>query len=486
MSALLTQTEKLEENIRNALKWQGPYPANWVPPHPGVDHDVVIVGGGQTGVAAAYGLRRRGVARVSVIDAAREGESMWTSIARMNLLRTPKFMPGPELGNTLLSFRAWYETQRGAEAFDALPRISRTDWAAYLEWFRKAVNVEVRHETRLLDIEPVKEGLRLHLDVKGERRSEITRKLVLATGFAGGGGSNVPDFIRTLPKSLWAHTNEQIDFVSLKGRRVAVLGVGPSGFDAAAVALETGAGAVHLFSRRDHITYAPNRPPAKMPFGKFFPGAEENFPFLPDDVRWRHQSILDEAGASTPVDSIDRATRFDHFHIHLGVKDLRIEPSVNATDGLVFLDGDARHEFDFLIAATGFRVDLGLRPELRNIAGDILLWGDRYQPEWGERNPVAELYPYLGQGFEFLEKVPGRAPWLADIHCFNIAASLSIGRYVSDIPSLSSLPLLIKTIVRDLFLADYDHHLEEINGPSLFSIFANDMDPYKKAIWNGA
>jgi len=47
-----------------------PEPGNWVPDHPGIDCNVVIVGGGQTGGVFAFALRRAGVCKVTVIDSA--------------------------------------------------------------------------------------------------------------------------------------------------------------------------------------------------------------------------------------------------------------------------------------------------------------------------------------------------------------------------------------------------------------------------------
>ena len=60
----------------------------------------------------------------------------------------------------------------------------------------------------------------------------------------------MPDFVRNLPADRRAHTCEIIDFERLKGKTVAVLGVGASAMDNAAVALEHGAAELHVFCRR--------------------------------------------------------------------------------------------------------------------------------------------------------------------------------------------------------------------------------------------
>ena len=47
-----------DADARNALRLAGPDPQNWVPERPGIDHNVTIVGGGQSGSAFAFALRR--------------------------------------------------------------------------------------------------------------------------------------------------------------------------------------------------------------------------------------------------------------------------------------------------------------------------------------------------------------------------------------------------------------------------------------------
>src|SRR5260370_29442257 len=89
---------------RNALRLIGPDPQNWVPERPGpdgrpIDHNVLIVGGGQSGCAFAFALRRAGIGRVTVIDRADEAAAgVWLDAARRNVLRIANSLPGPLLG----------------------------------------------------------------------------------------------------------------------------------------------------------------------------------------------------------------------------------------------------------------------------------------------------------------------------------------------------------------------------------------------------
>lgn len=471
---LTTQTER-------ALRWAGRDPADWVRPRVGVDHNVVVVGGGQSGVAIAYGLRRKGVGRVSVIDQAQPGQAgIWRSIARMHQLRTPKTLAGPEQGNPALSFRAWYETLNGPAAFDALDRIPRLAWADYLAWFQQATATEVRYGTRLLEIEPQGDLLRLHLEADGVRRVETTRKLVLANGYAGAGGPNIPGFVRALPPHVWTHTTGRIPLEALAGKVVGVIGAGSSAFDAAAVALESGAAEVHLFSRRSYIDYqAPAGPaPAAPPLDRGHANVLELTYELPDVVRWRNFLLGDRRVASVPLDSIQRAVAFKGFHIHL---DTNLADVAMTTNGKVSAKvGSRTRRFDHLIAGTGYRIDLSAQPELARVHESIALWRDRYRPDAGEESPAGESHPYLGAGFEFLPRAASGAEFLRNIHCFNLAASLSFGKPVGDVPSVADHPRLLAAISRDLYREGVDvaAHARFIDAP----LAAPNPSPYERAV----
>src|ERR1700738_2611977 len=184
-----------DDVARETLRLIGHDPQNWVSDRDGLEHNVVVVGGGQAGSAFAFALRRAGIGEVSVIDAAPDNAKagVWLTSARMHKLRTPKSLPGPELGLPALRFQAWYEARYSAAAYESFDRIPRLDWAAYLDWYRKQVGVSVRYDTRLVRIEPATGHLLLYLEKGGTTRVETTRKLVLATGFAGSGGPYVPD-----------------------------------------------------------------------------------------------------------------------------------------------------------------------------------------------------------------------------------------------------------------------------------------------------
>lgn len=462
-----------------ALRLLGPAPANWVPAQAGIDHNVLVVGGGQTGSAFAFALQRAGIGGVSVIDAA-AGTSqagVWLTRARMHKLRTLKNLVGPEGPVTALGFQAWYEARHGQEAYAAIDRIPRTAWAEYLDWFRGITGTAVRYGTRLVRFEPVEGGavphFRLHLEVNGEPRIETARKLIFANGVAGSGAPFIPDLLASaVSQGLAAHTGHAIDFGALAGKTVAVIGAAASAFDAAAVALESGAAAVHLFARRDRLAATPV---ARV---RGYPGLYDNYLALPDATRWHHAARYRRLGTTPPPDSVQRVLKFPHFHLHLSspwqgaeVRDGKVVASVN----------DESFRFDFAIAGTGYTHELSQRPELAGLADVVLRWRDRFEPPAHERDDELGAAPYLGAGLELLEKTPGTAPWLRDIHIYNPGGFASTGLPLGDVPSIRGyVPAVVRRISEDLLLADFALHEERTRAevPPDF-----DESLYASAIW---
>ncbi|MGY4502155.1 cation diffusion facilitator CzcD-associated flavoprotein CzcO [Bradyrhizobium sp. GM24.11] len=277
---------------------------------------------------------------------------------------------------------------------------------------------------------------------------------------------------RDLPKALYAHTSETIDFEGLRDKSVAVLGSAASAFDAAAVALETGVREVHLFARRDALASEP------VIRTRGYPGAYDNYGSLPDAVRW-HQAIrFRRAGSTPPPDAVARAVKFSNFHLHLAT------PWTSAKSfgqRLLATTPQGDIAFDFTIVGTGYQVDLARRPELAAFSDEILLWRDRFSPPADQPDDILGAHPYLGLGHEFLEKQPGHAPYLRNIHVFNPAAFVSFGLPIGDVPSFKrDIPGVVARISRDLFLDDLPAHEARINGQ-----IADDFEPalYASSVW---
>ena len=447
----------LEAELARQLSLIGHGGADWTRPraHPeGHVHDVVIVGGGQSGLAAAFGLLRERVSNILVIDENPAGfEGPWDTYARMITLRTPKDLNPIDHGIPALSYRAWWEAQHGAEGWAALGRIARGDWMAYLRWYRRVLALPVRNGARLELVEPLADGL--HRVRLAEGSPLLARKVVLATGIQGGGGWHTPRMIRdALPRASYAHTSEPIDYAALAGRRIGILGGGASAFDNANAALALGVAEAHVFIRR---TSLPRINPIRFMERVGFTG---RYPALGDAEKYAVMASF--LGHSQPPtnDTFERAAARPGFALHLGAPWL----SVAEADGAVRVaTPGAEHVFDFVVLSTGLVSDPALRPELRLVADRIARWSDRFTPPPGKENPVIDAHPYLGAGFELLPRCPDDAPALHGLFSFNYSALVSLGLSASALSGLrTALPRLVRAVTDQLFGDDRDALLADL------------------------
>lgn len=433
--------------------------------------DVLIVGGGQGGQAVATQLRRERVDNILVIDKAPAGrEGPWRTFARMQTLRTWKTVTGPDLGMPSLTFQSWYEAQYGAAAFAAMNKIPREMWHDYLLWLRRVLALPVRNGVTLLRIEPEACGLRAYLRGEDGRDSScLARKVVLAMGIERSGHWWIPPLVEALPARFRAHTAEAIDFAGLRGRRVAVLGAGASAFDNAATALEAGAAEVRLFCRRPALQRV--QPYKAISFNGFL----RHFSELPDSLRWRFMRHLLGIREALPRETWERVTRHRAFHLHTGSpwESLRV-----AGDAVEITTPPGTYVADFLICGTGFEMDLARRQEIAAAVPHVAAWEDRYTPPAGAEDPRLGRYPYLGPGFELVEKRPGAAPWIGDIHLFDFGATMSFGPSGSSINGMKfAVPRLVGALTRDLFRADIEAHYARLmayDTPEFPVAFARD------------
>jgi len=469
----------LEERLRQDLAWLELPAKPWVPRRVVDGQDVVdvgIIGAGMAGLVASAMLRRIGVDNQLVLDRAPAGhEGPWVSFARMRTLRSPKELTGPAMGLPALTFRAFYEAQYGRAAWQALDRAPRTMWMDYLVWYRKVLNLPVRNEATVERIRARSDQLFVLEVREGDRsRQLLARHVVLATGRDGLGGLYLPSLAQGLDRRFWAHSADAIDFANLRAKRVAVVGVGASAMDNAAVALEAGAGRLDLFIRR------PDIPRVNKFTGIGSQGVVHGFAGLPDDWKWRFLDHTLKAQTPPPRQSVLRVSAYPHAHFHVGspIIDLVVDD-----DHLVVTTPKGRYETDFIIFGTGFRVDFALRPELAKFAPHIRLWRDRFAVPAGMDNPELENSPDLGDSFEFLEKVPGGCPMLSRLHCFNYPATLSHGKLSGDIPAISEgADRLARGIVRRLFVDDRETHFANLKAFATPEIVGDEWTDADEAI----
>src|SRR5256714_5014421 len=168
------------------------YPvANWVLPREGVV-DVLVVGGGMCGQTAAFALLREGVRNLRCLDRAPKGfEGPWTTFARMDTLRSPKHLTGPDLGIAALTYRAYHEAKFGVEHWRKLHKIDRVEWARYLIWVRETAGLSVENDVEVTEIGPSSAAVRA---VLADGTELYSRKIVLALGREGSGAPRWPRF----------------------------------------------------------------------------------------------------------------------------------------------------------------------------------------------------------------------------------------------------------------------------------------------------
>lgn len=424
------------------LEWRGP---DWTVPRAGA-YDVLIVGGGQSGLAAAFALIGERIGNILVLDenpAGREGP--WNSYARMRTLRTPKHLTPIDHGIPSLTFRAWYEAQHGAEGWAALGKIPRAVWMEYLHWYRRILDLPVRNDARVAAIAPVEPGLFAVTLEDGDRL--VARKVVLATGIQGGGEWHVPGFVRdALPPRLYAHTSAAIDYAALAGRRIAILGIGASAFDNATAALEAGVAEAHVFARRADL---PRINPIRFMERV---GLTPRYPALDDADKYRAMNDFLRKNQPPTSDMFAAAAAHPGFRLHLGSPWLSVAP---AGEGARVTTPQGTLDFDFLVLSTGLVSDPALRPELAAVADRIARWRDRHTPAPGTANPVIDAHPYLGPAFELLPRQAEDAAWLHGLFAFNYSALVSIGLSAAALSGLKhALPRLARGVADQLFLDD--------------------------------
>jgi FAD-dependent urate hydroxylase len=446
----------LEAQIRDDLAKTSHPSARWLEPKAGPDGqpalDVLVVGGGQSGLTIAFGLKRSQVANILIIDKAEEGkEGPWLSYARMHTLRSPKDFTGPDLDTPSLTYQSWHEARFGKENWQALDLIPRQLWAEYLIWFRHAVGLTVRNGCELLEIAPAADGL-LAATVThgGATRTLYARKIVLATGQEAMGNWTIPEPLRHLPSRLVARASDPIDFDALAGRTVAVIGAGATAFDNAAAALEAGAAEVHLLCRRAKIQVI--QPYRWLTFRGFL----RHFCDLDDVWRWRFMRAILELREGFPQATYDRCARFSNFYLHEGSS---VETAQEVGDGIQLQTPRGALRADFVISGAGTEIDFTERRELKKFAGNIATWSDRYGPPEDEQSPRLGHYPYLADDYALTERVAGATPWIGNIHLFAFASTMSFGPSGSSINAMTTaIPKLVYGLTRGLFRADIERH----------------------------
>ncbi len=399
------------------------------------------------GLAAAFALRRLGIANIRQLDRRDAGlEGPWLTYARMQTLRSPKHLTGPAMGLANLTFRAWWEAQ-GAD-WEQLDRITRPDWMAYLRWYGRVTGARVESGVAARNIVPLENRVRLTLEGPAGHETLSARRVVLATGREGQASPRVPGCLQRFIGTRVLHSSEDIDLVALKRKRVAVIGLAASAFDNAATALEAGAASVVLIGRADKM------PRLNKMKQTVYPGFTEGFGALPDAEKLAFLDYVMHHRIAPPRASVLRISSDPRAKLLLGAE---VQDASLDQEKFTILTTKGEVSADLVILGTGFAIDLDAPAELASFAPQILRWGDRVpeaQGEWA-------AFPYLGPGFEL--RARNESLELGSIHCFTHTAQLSLGNLANDIPAVSEgAQRLARSIAASLFVEDRAHHRQRL------------------------
>ncbi|AIV33361.1 flavin-containing monooxygenase [Streptomyces coelicoflavus] len=287
--------------------------------------DVVVIGGGQSGLAAAHALREQGLAPV-ILEVSEQPAGSWPRYYDSLTLFSPaarSSLPGLPFGGDP----------------DRYPH--RDEVVAYLLRYAERLDADVRTGTRVQEVSMSDGAFSLTLET-GDRMT--ARGVVAASGTFGRPHRpalpGLDDFTGTV-----LHTAEYRRPEPLAGQRVVVVGAGNS---ATQIAAELAAHARVTLAARHPVRFARQRP-------------------LGRDLHW----WLQRTGLDTlpvgrflrtpPTQLVIDDGRY-RAAVAAGAPDLR--PVFSAIDGTkaTWTDG-ATEEIDTIVLATGYRPDLGyLRP----------------------------------------------------------------------------------------------------------------------------
>lgn len=418
--------------------------------------DVLIVGGGQNGVALAFRLLREGVTNIKIIDQSpSHNEGPWNGFARMRTLRSPKYVVGIDCGYPNLTIKAWWEAKYGKKSWRQLDKIPRIRWHEYIQWFKDMVGVKVENEIKLTDVIPISSSLfKVIIYNKHILTKLYVRNIVFTNGIEGCGKWNIPDMYKNLPPQYYAHSSSLIRFNELKGKNIAVIGGGASAFDNAAEALENGALNVTMFIRRKSLPTI--NPHQWMEFSGFM----RHYGDLVDKQKWLLMNLFFSFSQPPTQDGYDRCLVFKNFSYYTdcNINNVFYDDSQISIETNFFIK-----KFDFVILATGFVVDVNSVMELSRFHHLISTWYDHLPSSEADHYQL-KSFPYLSDSFQLTEKNIGSCPILKHIFCYNFGAMLSLSANASISTLKFGIDRLCRGITKQLFIDDFEYYYTELSS----------------------
>lgn len=175
-------------------------------------HQVIVVGGGQSGLACGHMLKRHGL-DIAILDAEDRTGDQWRR--RWNTLR----LFSPAQHDSLPDYP--FPAKRGT-----FPH--RDEVAAYLDAYAQRFDLPVVHNTRVLSVDHDGAGYRV-MSSRGEYTADA---VVIATGACG--LPTVPEFATALdPRIHQIHSHTYVSADHVPAGKVLVVGYGTSGAEIA-------------------------------------------------------------------------------------------------------------------------------------------------------------------------------------------------------------------------------------------------------------
>jgi FAD-dependent urate hydroxylase len=358
--------------------------------------DVAVIGAGPYGLALAAHLRAAGV------DYRHFGIPMrlWqAAMPKGMFLKSQGFasnLSDPEGTHTLEAFCK--ATSRPYASY-GLP-VSLDTFVSYGQWFQAERGLAI--EEMMVSGIALRDG-GFELNAGGIERV-LARRVVVAIGVEH--FAYVPEPLSGLPSDACTHSSAHQDLAAFKGQEVVVVGAGQSALETAALLHESGT-SVQVLVRKGSVAWNGQPLPLDRPLFQrlrepesglgsgwatwFYSNHPDLFRRLPSKTRvYRARTALGPAGANWLRPRVE-----GQFPVLLG----HAVKSATMQDGRVRLavarPGESSREVaaDHVIAATGYRTDLGrlqflpeaLRSKVRTLAGSPVVGRD-YQ------SSVAGLY----------------------------------------------------------------------------------------------
>jgi Pyridine nucleotide-disulphide oxidoreductase len=315
--------------------------------------EVLIIGAGPFGLAISTYLRDQGTDHLIV------GRSMDTWRAHMP---AGMYLKSEPYGSDMACPQTGYDLDgySRAERIAGIERgmqFSLEGFLDYCDWYIKHLVPDVS-DVRVTEVKAADAGFQVAF---ADAESFAVKNVVVATGLLP--HAYIAAELSGLPAGLVSHTSEHHRFDRFRGRRVAVVGVGSSALETAALLHEAGV-EVQLVARRPPVwgtRAVPLNPLTRLRNNKLCEGwkcplwnSPDLFRMLPRNTRIdRAQTVLGPLGAWWLKDRVEGVIEILHG--------TRVRGAESSGSGVkLLLDGPGRTslEVDHVIAGTGFRADV--------------------------------------------------------------------------------------------------------------------------------